>query len=113
MGEHDKSSLHISQKEGTMAASIIARLESWDEAWQEEYVPKTTALVEKHDGKFLVVEEEIKRLEEDKKLPNRIIVVEFPSVGQAKIWYHDLEYALMIKLRQTGSDVDVIVVEGA
>jgi uncharacterized protein (DUF1330 family) len=29
-------------------------LEMRDTAWREEYAPKTVALVQKHDGKFLV-----------------------------------------------------------
>ena len=29
---------------------------------------------------------------------------------QAKAWYHDPEYAPLIKLRQTGADADIVVV---
>ncbi len=51
-------------------------------------------------------------LEGNAKLPSAIIVLEFPSMEQAKAWYHDPEYSPMIKLRQTGSDGDVVVVDG-
>jgi uncharacterized protein (DUF1330 family) len=40
------------------------------------------------------------------------VVIEFPSVAAAKAWYNDPEYGPMIKLRQTGSDAELMVVEG-
>ncbi len=96
-----------------MAAYIILRVEIRNEAWREEYIPKTTALIEKHGGKFLVAAgAAMESLEGDGKLPSAIIVIEFPSMEQAKAWYHDPEYAPMIKLRQTGSDANIVVVEG-
>ena len=36
-----------------MAAYIIGHVEVRDTAWTVEYVPKTTALVQKHGGKLL------------------------------------------------------------
>jgi uncharacterized protein (DUF1330 family) len=39
-------------------------------------------------------------------------VLEFPSMAQARSWYNDPEYAPLIKLRQTGADLDFILVEG-
>jgi len=51
-------------------------------------------------------------LEGEKKLPSTIIILEFPSMEQAKAWYYDPEYAPLIKLRQTGSDVHILAVAG-
>ena len=96
-----------------MAAYIIGRVEMRDTAWTAEYVPKTTALVQKHGGKLLAGRGcAMEILEGEGKLPSAIIVLEFPSMEQAKAWYHDPEYAPLIKLRQTGSDANIIVVAG-
>ena len=54
----------------------------------------------------------MERLEGDGKLPSTIVVLEFPSMEQAKAWYNDPEYAPMIALRQGGSTLDFILVEG-
>jgi uncharacterized protein (DUF1330 family) len=54
----------------------------------------------------------MERLEGHGDLPSAIVVLEFPSMAQAKAWYHDPAYAPMIKLRQTGSDLDFVLVEG-
>jgi uncharacterized protein (DUF1330 family) len=96
-----------------MAASIIARVEGRDMAWTTDYVPKTMALMQKHGGKVLVGSGAVmETLEGEAKLPSTLIVLEFPSMEQAKAWYHDPEYAPLIKVRQTGSDANIIVVAG-
>jgi uncharacterized protein (DUF1330 family) len=95
-----------------MPAYAIGRLEMRDPSWVKEYGPKTAALVQKHGGKYLVRGGKMERLEGDGKLPSTIVVLEFPSMEQARAWYNDPEYAPMITLRQGGSSLDFILVDG-
>ena len=96
-----------------MAAYVIVRiLEMHNSAWREEYVPKTNALVQKHGGRFMVRGGAQESLEGGGKLPNRIVVLEFPSMEHAKAWHNDPEYAPLIKLRQSGCDAELVLVEG-
>jgi uncharacterized protein (DUF1330 family) len=96
-----------------MAAYVIARVEVRDTAWRAEYGPKTRALVQKHGGKALAgFGSAVERLEGEGQLPSTIVILEFPSLAQAKAWYNDPEYAPMITLRQTGADADIVVVDG-
>jgi uncharacterized protein (DUF1330 family) len=95
-----------------MAAYAIGRLEMRHTAWLQEYGPKTAALVARHGGKYLVRGSTMERLEGTGTLPSVVVVLEFPSMAQAKAWYHDPEYAPLITLRQTGADLDFILVEG-
>jgi uncharacterized protein (DUF1330 family) len=81
-------------------------------SWLEECGPKTAALVEKHGGKFLIRGGAMERLEGAGTLPSVVVVLEFPSMAHARAWYHDPEDAPLITLRQTGSDLDCILVEG-
>jgi len=41
-----------------------------------------------------------------------VVVLEFPSMEHAKSWYNDPDYAPLITLRQGGSDLDFILVDG-
>jgi uncharacterized protein (DUF1330 family) len=41
-----------------------------------------------------------------------LVVLEFPSVGAAKAWYADPDYQPLIRLRQSGSDIELVVGEG-
>jgi uncharacterized protein (DUF1330 family) len=54
----------------------------------------------------------MEQLEGDGPLPSVVVVLEFPSMQHARDWYNDPEYAPLIALRQTGSDLDFILVEG-
>ncbi len=96
-----------------MAAYVIVRvLEVRNTAWRQEYAPKTAALVQKHGGKFLVRGGATESLEGVGKLPSNIVVLEFPSMERAKAWYNDPDYAPLIKLRQSGCDTELVLVEG-
>lgn len=94
-----------------MAAYVIGMLEVRDPSWRAEYGPKTATLVEKHGGRY-VARDGAEALEGNGKIPDTFVILEFPSVEAAKAWYNDPDYAPMIKLRQTGADGDLVVMEG-
>ncbi len=95
-----------------MPAYAIGRLQMRDPSWVEEYGPKTAALVEKYGGKYLVRGGAMETLEGDGTLPSLMVVLEFPSMEQARAWYNDADYAPLITLRQGGSDLDFVLVDG-
>ena len=95
-----------------MAAYAIGRLQVRDASWREQYRAKVPALVAKHGGRYLVRGGAMETLEGNAPLPDGMVVVEFPSMEKARAFYHDPEYAPLIKLRQGGSDLDFVLVEG-
>jgi uncharacterized protein (DUF1330 family) len=95
-----------------MPAYAIGRLQMRDPSWAGEYGPKTAELVKKHGGRYLVRGGKMERLEGRDPLPSVIVVLEFPTMDQARAWYTDAEYQPMIKLRQKGSDLEFVLVEG-
>jgi uncharacterized protein (DUF1330 family) len=40
-----------------------------------------------------------------------VVMIEFPSMEDARAWYNEPEYAPLKKLRQTGAKLDLILVE--
>ena len=42
-----------------------------------------------------------------------ITMIEFPSMEHARAWYNDPEYAPMKILRQAGSQLNLLLVDGA
>jgi uncharacterized protein (DUF1330 family) len=93
-----------------MVAYIVAQLDVKNTDWQQEYGPKAGALVQKHGGKVLAgARSALERLEGRRPLPSIMFILEFPSLEQAKAWYNDPEYGLMITLRQTGADANIVV----
>ena len=96
-----------------MAAYIVAQLDVKNTNWQKEYAPKAGALMQKHGGKVLAGAGcALEKLEGDAPLPSVLFILEFPSLEQAKAWYNDPEYSLMITLRQSGADANITVIDG-
>jgi uncharacterized protein (DUF1330 family) len=81
-------------------------------SWVQEYGQKIQPLLQKYGGRYLVRPGKMETLEGTASLPSGIVVLEFPSMEQARAWYRDPEYAPLIKLRQGGSDVELVLVEG-
>jgi len=95
-----------------MPAYIIGRVQVRDPSWVEEYGRKIQPLLQKHGGRYLVRARQMEALEGTTPLPSVMVVLEFPSLEQARAWYRDPEYAPLIKLRQGGSDAELVLVEG-
>ena len=70
------------------------------------------AVVNKYGGKFLVRGGKSESLEGGWS-PKRLVVLEFPSLDQARTFYRSSDYAPLIKLRQKASRGKLVIVEGA
>jgi uncharacterized protein (DUF1330 family) len=95
-----------------MAAYVVGRLQMRDPSWIEKYRATVPSIVAKHGGKYLVRGGKMETLEGEAPLPTSYVILEFPSMDQAKAFYHDPAYAPFIALRQSGSDVEMVLVEG-
>jgi uncharacterized protein (DUF1330 family) len=94
-----------------MPAYVINDMEVTDPATFEEYKKLSPATVARYGGRFLVRGEPIEPLEGD-WLPQRLVVLEFPSAAQAKAWIDSPEYAPAQRLRQLSAKSNLILVEG-
>ena len=95
-----------------MPAYVIGRLEVRDRSWAAEYAEKIRPLLEKHGGRYLVRGGGMESLEGSAPLPSAMVVLEFPSMEHARAWHRDPEYAPLIRLRQSGSDAELVLAEG-
>ena len=95
-----------------MPAYAIGRIRSKDWSWLKEYGPITAALIEKHGGRYLSRAGELQKLEGEEELPDAYVVLEFPSMEQARAWYADPEYAPMIELRRAHSEIEFVLLDG-
>jgi uncharacterized protein (DUF1330 family) len=94
-----------------MAAYFLADLEIEDAAGFEEYRRLVPATIEQYKGRYLVRGGRHETLEGD-RVPKRVVVLEFPSLDEAKRWYDSAEYQPLKALRQRTARADVILVEG-
>jgi uncharacterized protein (DUF1330 family) len=94
-----------------MAAYIIARVlvNDWEKYRQD--TQRMPAVIAKYGGKFIVRGGEVVTLEgphEDR----RVVVIEFPSLEQAKAFCNSKEYQEARSLRLEAATASFIAVEG-
>ncbi len=94
-----------------MAAYMVFEVNVTDPSWREEYGPTTAKLVAKHGGKYLAASP-AEKMEGDRALPSVVVILEFPSADAAKAWHADVDYQPMIKLRNSGSSAEALLVPG-
>jgi uncharacterized protein (DUF1330 family) len=90
---------------------VIVEIEVTDPAVYEEYRCQAEATVVSRGGKYLVRGGAVETLEGDWQ-PKRLVVLEFPSVGQARAWWDCEEYREPKTLRQRSAVTKMILVKG-
>ena len=94
-----------------MAAYVIADIEITDPAGYEEYRRRVSATVVQYGGRYVARGGTVEVLEGDWQ-PHRLVVLEFPTVAQARRWYQSPEYREPRAIRQRCSRGHAILVEG-
>jgi uncharacterized protein (DUF1330 family) len=94
-----------------MKAFVIVEISISDPVEYEEYKKLTPAAIAAYDGRFVVRGAKTESLEGDWQ-PERIVVLEFPSVERAKEWWNSPEYTPAKTIRQRSATTKMIIVEG-
>ena len=95
-----------------MSAYIIGRMKIHTHDWMEEYFAKVPALVQTHGGKFLVRGGNPETLEGREGLPDAAFILEFESRKHALAFWRSDDFAPLVRLRQTGSSLEAMLVDG-
>ena len=94
-----------------MAAYVIVEVSITDPIDYEEYKKLTPAAIAAYDGKFIIRGAKTESLEGNWH-PERMVVLEFPSVERAKEWWNSAEYSKAKEIRQRSATTKMLVVEG-
>jgi uncharacterized protein (DUF1330 family) len=94
-----------------MPAYVIVQIEIEDAAAYAEYVKLVPPSIAVYGGRFVVRGGKTETLEGSWS-PKRLVILEFPSVEQAKKWWASEEYAEAKALRQRAAKTEMIVAEG-
>jgi uncharacterized protein (DUF1330 family) len=95
-----------------MSAYIIAEVKVHDAQLYEEYRSSVLSTLEKYGGRFLVRGGRTETLEGDWN-PPRLVILEFPSMDDARAWWSSEEYAGPKALRQRSAVSQLVLAEGA
>ena len=94
-----------------MPAYVINDMVVTDPVLFEQYKQLSPPTVAQYGGRFLARGGRTDTLEGEWS-PQRLVVIEFPSVAQARAWVDSPEYAPAKRLRQITTISNLIVVEG-
>src|SRR5262249_17946349 len=94
-----------------MGAYVINDMEAVDPQGPEGYKNPPPPVVAQYGGRFLARGGHTEVFE-GSWTPKRLVILEFPSVAQAKAWVNSPEYAPARRKRQSASRSNIVVVEG-
>jgi uncharacterized protein (DUF1330 family) len=94
-----------------MPAYVIVDVQVHDPEGYAEYRQLSGASVAQYGGQFLVRGGAVDVAEGDWQ-PGRFVVIQFPSMEQAKTWYNSPEYTTARAIRQRYSSGNLLFVEG-
>ena len=94
-----------------MSAYVVVQVDIKDPVRYEDYRKMVPASLEKYGGRFLVRGGKTHTMEGG-WAPKRFVLVEFPSVEQAKAWWDSPEYRAARDLRWATSESQLIIAEG-
>jgi len=94
-----------------MPAFVIVEIEVNDLEDYEDYKKLVPASVEAYGGRFIARGGAIESLEGD-WAPERIVVLEFPSLERARQWWASPEYSDAKAIRMRAAQTRMIAIEG-
>jgi uncharacterized protein (DUF1330 family) len=90
----------------------VAEIDITDASWVRAYVEHTTALVERHGGRYLARTTSFEQIEGERRRPQIYLLIEWPSKEAAEGFYESDEYRPYRDSRQQGSRGQFVLVAG-
>ncbi len=94
-----------------MAAYVIARVDVKDWGAYREYMRHTPRVIQKFGGRFIARGGDMLTLEGPPETL-RLVLMEFPSMAQAKAFYDSSEYKRTKTLREGGGSAQFVAIDG-
>ena len=94
-----------------MSAYLIVDIEVTDQGRYDDYRSQVPELVAKYGGKYLVRGGSFEILEGD-WAPHRLVLLEFPTVEAAKVFYDSQDYRPLRDIRLHATNSSMVMVEG-
>jgi uncharacterized protein (DUF1330 family) len=94
-----------------MPAYVLANITVTDPENYQDYIKMSPESISQYGGKFIVRGPEPEILE-GTWMPKRLVLLEFPSMAQARLWWDSPEYAPAKAKRQATATADFVIMPG-
>lgn len=91
---------------------VVAEIDINDPSWVPAYVKNVTELVQQRGGRYLARTSNIQRLEGERKTPQLMVIIEWPSKEAAENFYRSNEYGPYLQSRLNGARNELVLVAG-
>lgn len=95
-----------------MTAYVIVDIEVTDPENYQEYIKLAPPTIELYGGKYVARGGRTEALEGE-WVPNRLVILQFESIEQAKAWLNSPEYSPARAMRHKYARSNMVVIEGA
>jgi uncharacterized protein (DUF1330 family) len=106
--EHFQAS--IRQVEDPVRA--VTEMEITDRTWIASYLEPVTRMIERRGGRFLARTSTLEKLEGARKVPQVVVLIEWPSKEDATSFFASEEYRPYLEARQAGSFGEGLLIAG-
>ena len=90
----------------------IFEVEITDPGWVQDYLQNVTRLVEQRGGRYLARTSTIEKIEGERKIPQVMVILEWPSKEAALAFYNSDEYRPYRQSRLKGTRSELVLVPG-
>ena len=90
----------------------VGELEITDRSWVRDYVESVTRMVERRGGRFLARTGKMEKMEGARKLPQTLVLIEWPSKEAALAFYESEGYRPYREKRIAGGSYEFMLVAG-
>jgi len=91
---------------------MVVEIEVTDPSWIPDYVKNVTQLVEKNGGTYLARTSRLEKIEGERKPPQVLVIIEWPSKEAADACYASEEYRPFREKRKAGAKNEMMLVAG-
>jgi len=99
-----------------MPAYMVAEMKKKDKQKYNEYIAAVSDIIAGYGGRFLVRGGRVVQLfrgrELERRRPDKILVLEFPTAADLKRCFTSPEYQAIIPLRDAGAEIRAVLLEG-
>jgi uncharacterized protein (DUF1330 family) len=93
-----------------MAAYMVAQVQVTDPTGLAQYQQAVTPLIARYGGQFRAAAPP--EVQEGEFQPHLAVIVEFPTLEQARAWYNAPEYQAVKAIRQRSASGNLVFVDG-
>jgi uncharacterized protein (DUF1330 family) len=90
----------------------VAEIDVANRGWVAAYVKNVTGMVEQHGGRYLARTSQIEKLEGERRKPQFMVIIEWPSKEVAEAFYNSDDYKPYLQMRKEGARNEFLLVAG-